>query len=194
MRRTRRQLLAVLAVGASAGCLGGGGSGTDGGGSPSPTAEASPTPSPGGGTPTPLDCDPADVARPPVVDDANHPGQGYGTKPQELTAQSVADYLADFETAYAWNRLLVEDADLTSLGVDTLEPWVPEVAGAGFLASSRLEVSFAREPSDDPTTRTYVVSYYVDPGPVYRVETADEPVDPREARDRELVQCGADTK
>ena len=189
MEPTRRAVLAALAAGLPAGCLGGGAS-------PTPTAPpaATPTAAPGGGTPTPRSCDPADVSRPPVVEDANHPGMGYGTKPRELTAQSVADYLADFETAYAWNRLLVEDADLASLGVDTLEPWVPEVAGAGYLASSRLEVSFAREPGDDPTTRRYVASYYVEPGPVYRVETADEAVDPREARDRVLVQCGADTK
>lgn len=129
-----------------------------------------------------------------MVDDANHPGQGYGTKPRELVAQSVANYLADFETAYAWNRLLVEHADLASLGVETLEPWVPEAAGPGYLASTRLEVTYATTPGADPVRRRYVASYYVSPGPVYRVETADEPVDPRDHRDRQLVQCGEDGK
>lgn len=118
---------------------------------------------------------------------------GYGTKPGELTAQSVADYLADFETAFAWNRLLVEHADLASIGVDTKEPWVPEVAGVGYVASSRIEISYASNPNEEPTTRRYVPSYYVDPGPVYRVETENEAVDPRDHRDRQLVQCGEDS-
>ncbi|MFB6303666.1 MAG: hypothetical protein ABEH47_00745 [Haloferacaceae archaeon] len=130
--------------------------------------------------------------RPPIIRDANHPPKGYGTKPRELTPQSVADYLADFETAYAWNRLLEEHSPVTNLGVDTITPWTPETAGEGFLASSRIETSYAKDPDVTPTTRTYVASYYVSADPVYRVETEDEAVDPRAHPDRRLVQCGAD--
>lgn len=134
------------------------------------------------------------MSRPPIVEDANHPPKGYGTKPQELTQQSVADYLADFETAYAWNRILAEHAPVTNIGVDTTTAWTPEPAGEGFLASSRIETSYAKEGSDEPTRRAYVASYFVSAGPVYRVETDSEPVDPRTHPNRQLVQCGTDSK
>ncbi|MDX1748567.1 MAG: hypothetical protein R3324_21760, partial [Halobacteriales archaeon] len=185
--------LGVLFGGLAAGCLGGG---PDAATPPPEPGDGSPTPTPSGGTPTPgpSGCDPANVDRPQVVEDANHPPQGYGTKPQELTLQSVADYLADFETAYAWNRILVEQRPVTNLGVDTQTPWTPEAAGEGFLASSRIETSYAKQGDQSPTTRTYVASYFVSAGPVYRVETDGETVDPRAHPDRELVQCGTDTK
>lgn len=195
MERTRRDVLASLVVGVTAGCVGTGGDG----GAPSATRSpdagpGSPSPDGGGATPTPAGCDPADVTRPPIVEDANHPPTGYGTKPMELTAQAVADYLADFETAYAWNRLLVEHGDLATLSVDTTTPWVPESVGPGYLASSRLEVAYGTSPDVEPVSRDYVASYYVSAGPVYRVETEDEAVDPRTHPERQLVQCGTDTK
>jgi hypothetical protein len=105
----------------------------------------------------------------------------------------VADYLADFETAFAWNRILDEHAPVTSLSIDTTTAWMPEAAGEGFLASSRIETGYTKEGDDDPTTRTYIASYYVSPDPVYRVETDSEAVDPRTHPDRQLVQCGTDT-
>ncbi|MDX1746703.1 MAG: hypothetical protein R3324_12255, partial [Halobacteriales archaeon] len=182
-----------LVGGVGGGCVGGAGVGA----TPAPgPGDGCPPPPPAGGTPTPTQggCDPADVDRPPEVDDAKHPPQGYGTKPQELTPQSVSDYLADFETAYAWNRILAERSPVTNLGVDTTTPWTPEAANGGYLASSRIETSYAKEGDASPTTRSYVASYFVAADPVYRVETDREAVDPRTHPDRELVQCGRDTK
>lgn len=180
MGPSRRAVLAVIATGLPAGCLTGGG-------------EETGTPSPGGSSPEPTSCDPADVSRPPVVQDTDHPPEGYGTKPQELTEQSVGDYLADFETAFAWNRILAEHDPVRSLGVNTTTAWAPEPAGEGFLASSRIETDYTKEESTEPTERTYVANYHVAPGPVYRVETESEAVDPRTHSDRQLVQCGTTT-
>jgi hypothetical protein len=135
------------------------------------------------------------VSRPPEVEDTNLPAPtGYGTQPPELTEQSVADFLADFETVFAWNRILNEHAPLTSLSINTTTAWMPEPAGAGFLASSRIETGYAKEGDDGPTTRTYIASYHVAPGPVYRAETDSEAVDPRTHPDRQLVQCATDTE
>lgn len=184
--------MAVIACSLSAGCLT-----ADGGNGGQPTTEpdhgGSPA-TPGSGTSVPPsnDCDPADVSRPPIVRDANHSPLGYGTKPQELTGQSVADYLADFETAYAWNRILDKYAPVVSLNINTTTPWTPEKNDDGFLASSRIETEYTKEVGDDPVTRVYVASYYVSPSPVYRVETESESVDPRTHPDWELVQCGSD--
>ena len=197
MGPTRRTVLGVLAVSLTTGCLtGGGGDGTP---SPEPgetTSTSTSTSTQGGETTTPSagSCDPAAVTRPPIIEDANHPPQGYGTKPQELTQLSVADYLADFETAYAWNRILDEHSPVTNLGVDTTTPWEPAPAGDGFIASSRIEVSYAKEPDVTPTSRIYVASYFVSTEAVYRVETDSEAVDPRNHPDRQLVQCGGDSK
>lgn len=178
---TRRTALIIAASSVTPGCL------NTGSGPTTPT-EPRP-PSPGTGT-----CDPDNVNRPPIVRDANHPPQGYGTKPQELTPVSVADYLADFETAYAWNRILAEDDVITSLGVNTTTPWTPDATGDGFLASSRIETEYSTEEGANRVERVYVASYFVAAGPVYRVETDSESVDPRTHPDRELVQCGSDTK
>lgn len=142
--------------------------------------------------PSATDCDPAAVDRPPVVRDSNHPPQGYGTKPRELTVQSVADYLADFETGFAWNRILSEQAPVASLSVNTTTAWMPETADDGFIASSRIETEYANDSGESPTARTYVASYYVSQALVYRAETDSEPVDPRTRADRRLVQCGSD--
>ncbi|MFB6309945.1 MAG: hypothetical protein ABEH64_02055 [Salinirussus sp.] len=194
MNSTRRGILAVLASGGIAGCLNGGGSD---GTTPSPTTTVetpTPTRAPDAPSPTPLSCDPSDVNRPPVVEDANLSGKGYGTKPQELNAQSVADYLADFETAYAWNRILVDHGPVSRLNIDTTTPWTPERDGAGFLASSRIETSYTPEDGDEPVEAAYVASYYVASGPVYRAQTDADAVDPRSHPDRVLVQCGSDAK
>lgn len=194
MQSTRRALLGTVASGVTVGCV------TDG---PGDVGTLSPDSGNGGSTPTrdsgttspvPTSCDPDDVSRPPIVEDANHSAMGYGTKPQELTVQSVADYLVDFETAYAWNRILAEHAPVSNIGVDTTTAWTPEPAGEGYLASSRIETSYAKDGSDEPTRRSYVASYFVSAEPVYRVEADTEAVDPRTHPDRELVQCGPDTK
>lgn len=193
MDRTRRTVLAVLASGFTSGCL------TDTGG----TATTSSTTSGDGETtttenetssPTPDSCDQDDVSRPPVADGTNIGAKGYGTKPQELTEVSVAEYLSDFETAYAWNRILDEHSPVTRLNIDTTTAWTPEPADAGFLASSRIETSYTAEGDEEPVESVYVASYYVSPEPVYRVQTPEESVDPRSHPDRLLVQCGTDTK
>lgn len=194
MALTRRQALGILAGGLTTGCLG---DGSDNGPTLSPEpGNGNSTPTADGGTriPSPTDCDPADVNRPPIIEDANHPPKGYGTKPTELTQQSVADYLADFETAYAWNRILAAHSPVTNLGVNTTTPWTPEPAGEGYLSSSRIETSYAKEATNTAISRTYVASYYVSTEPVYRAETDDDPVDPRTHPNRQLVQCGRDTK
>ncbi|AZH26044.1 hypothetical protein [Haloplanus aerogenes] len=193
MNGTRRMILAVIDSSLTAGCL------TDGDGNgttPSPTPSSGGPTTQNGGTPSPIpsSCDPADVSHPPVVEESNHPAMGYGTKPQELTQQSVADYLADFETAYAWNRILDDHSPVARLNIDTTTPWNPEPAGAGFLASSGIETSYTPEGSEESSERAYVASYYVSPDPVYRVQTEAESVDPRSHPDRQLVQCGTDTK
>lgn len=177
MDSSRRAVVAVAAALSTAGCASDGGDGTD-------------EPSPGEPTPAPTDCDPDEVRRPPIVRDTDHSPTGYGTKPQTLVAQSVADYLADFETGFAWNRMLEEHSPLTNVGVDTTTPWEPEPAGDGFVAWSRIETSYVTEGSSEPVERAYVANYYVSAGPVYRVETESDPVDPRERSDRQLVQCG----
>lgn len=171
--------MVVIAAGSlTAGCISdGGGNGTTDDGTTDPPSN---------------ECDPDDVRRPPIVEDANHPPQGYGTKPMELIEQSVGDYLADFETAYAWNRILTEHAPVTSLGVNTTTPWTPETTDDGFVAWSRIETDYTKEGDDDPTTRTYIANYYVSQGPVYRVESESEPVDAATHPDRQLVQCGSD--
>lgn len=119
---------------------------------------------------------------------------GYGTKPGELTDRSVADYLSDFETAFAWNRILQENEAVTGLGVNTVDGYAPEAAATGYLASSRIETHFTVGEDHALTERTYVTNYFVSAGPVYRVETDAEPVDPRTRPDRQLVQCGEDDK
>jgi len=185
METTRRVLLATVAAGLSAGCLGDGGGDS---GTPSPTTTAGTSP-----TGTPAQCDPSDVQRPPVVEDSNLGAQGYGTKPDTLTAQSVADYLSDFETAFAWNRILAATDGLTNINVDTIDGFQPEAAGDGFLAGSRIETSYSTDGGETTTQDAYVTNYFVSPGPVYRVETDDDRVDPRDRSDRQLVQCGVDS-
>lgn len=178
MGSNRRLVLGTVAGVLTAGCLGDG----DGNGSTPGDGE---TPSP-----TPETCDPDDATRPPIVRDSNHPPQGYGTKPMELTEQSVADYLSDFETAFAWNRILQANDDLTSLGVNTVDGYTPEAADDGYRSSSRIETYYTVGEDQELTEREYVTNYYVSDGPVYRVETDSEPVDPRAHSDRQLVQCG----
>lgn len=172
MYKDRRTVLATTVGILTAGCMGGGG------GTPTPTQ-----------SPTPESCDPADVSRPPVVRDSNHPPQDYGSKPASLTDQSVADYLGSFELAFAWNRILGENDSVRSLGIETGDGYRPERAGAGYLASNRMRLEYAVGEDDESTEDEYVASYYVSAGPVYRVETDSEPVDPRTRSDRDLVQC-----
>lgn len=192
MNSTRRGILAVLASGVTVGCLEGGGSD---GATPSPTAtNETPTRTSDTPSPTPMSCDPSNVSRPPVAEDANISGKGYGTKPQELSAQSVAEYLSDFETAFAWNRILEDHGPVSRLNINTTTPWIPESAGAGFLASSRIETSYTPDGGDEAVDAAYMASYYVSPEPVYRVQTDAESMDPRSHPERVLVQCGSDPK
>lgn len=181
MDRQRRSVLAVVGAALATGCTA-----VDGGATPTGTAE----PSPSDGPP---ECDPADVTRPPVATGENLDGRAYPTKPAELTDQSVLEYLADFETAFAWNRVLeTADGTVVSLNIDTLDGFFPDETGDGYLASSGMGVSYTT--ADETTTqREYVASYFVSPGPVYRTESAGDAADPREQEETTLVQCGADT-
>lgn len=111
---------------------------------------------------------------------------GYGTKPMELTELSVADYLSDFETGFAWNRILQENEDVNSLGVNTVDGYTPEATDAGYISSSRIETHYTVGEDHELTEREYVTNYYVSMGPAYRVETESEPADPRSHRDRQL--------
>lgn len=103
------------------------------------------------------------------------------------------EFLADFETAFAWNRAVGSRENVTSINVDTLDGFTPEAAGDGFLASSAMRVMFATGQGGDETETgrfDYVASYYVGPSGVYRVETADSRIDPRDSAERQLVACG----
>lgn len=172
---TRRALLVASGGVLTAGCLSGDQNGDGGSSTPSPGSE---------------DCDPDAVTRPPVVEDTDHPPQGYGTKPMELTAQSVPGYLSDFETAYAWNRILDEQESVNSLNINTVDGYTPEETDGGFLASSRIETSYTVGEEHELHERGYVTNYYVSEALVYRVETESEPTDPRTHDDSQLVQCG----
>lgn len=108
----------------------------------------------------------------------------------ELNEQAVADYLSDFETGFAWNRILQENTDVTSLGVNTVDGYTPEAVDTGYISSSRIEIHYTIGEDMELTEREYVTNYFVSEGPVYRVETDSEPVDPRMRSDRQLVQCG----
>lgn len=114
---------------------------------------------------TPERCEPDDVSRPPVVEDTDHRPQGYGTKPAELTEQSVADYLSDFETAYAWNPILNEHDDVKSLNVTTVDDYTPEPTDEGFLAASRIETASTVGEDQALTEREYVTNYFVSDAP-----------------------------
>jgi hypothetical protein len=126
----------------------------------------------------------------PVPTGTNIAGQAYPRKPTTLTVQSVAEYLSDFETAYAWNRILATN-DVTSLNIDTLDGFVPDETGDGFIAASRTHVTYST--TDERTNeRSYVANYFVSPAPVYRRESETDPVTPRGAEETVLVQCGTD--
>lgn len=175
MGTNRRGVLAV-----AAGLLGAGCRGTGGGGTPS-----TPTTTRGDGPPR---CDPADVTRPPVAEGGALAGREYPPKPSPLTDQSVLEFLDEFETAFAWNRVL-RTADATSLNVENRDGFAPDETGDGYLASSGMRVSYT---ADDGTTseRAYVANYFVSPGPVLRTESTDGPTTPRGGADTQLVQCG----
>jgi hypothetical protein len=191
--RTRRGVLAAVAGVVLAGCLGGG----DGGatttvtGTPTPSPSPTPTPEPTAtptATPDTGACDPSAVTRPAVATDSAVGGQSYPSKPESLTEASVAEYLSEFETAYAWNRA-VGGGSVTGVNVDTLDGFLPDVAGEGYLAGSRMRVTVTDDEAE-ATERAYVASYYVAPAPTDRVETPEGRVDPRDRTDRTLVACG----
>lgn len=120
--------------------------------------------------------------------------QGCPSKPMELTEDSVATYLSDFETGFAWNRILQENDDVNGLVVNTVDGYTPDAADTGYLASSRIDIRFTGGVDHEMTERSSVTNYYVSEGPVYRVETGSDPSDPRTHPDRQLVQCGKDGK
>lgn len=136
--------------------------------------------------------DARDVARPPVATGTTLGGREYPPKPASLTEGSATEYLDDFETAFAWNRVLESTANVTSLNVDNLDGFPPDETGDEYLASGGTRVSYGTEgvSSDE---REYVANYFVSPGPVYRYESAGDSAAP-EPRDEEtlLVQCGPD--
>jgi hypothetical protein len=179
MSLARRTVLGVVVGALSAGC------------------SASNDGDPGdGATPTePVDqpaCDPADVTRPPVASGTNIEGRNYPQKPETLSDQSILEYLDDFETSFAWNRVLQSAEGVTSLNVDNLDGFGSDETGDGFLASSGIRVSYSTEDGSSDE-REYVANYFVAPGPVYRYESDGDPAAP-EPGDEEtaLVQFGAD--
>lgn len=187
MRSRRRTVLSVVGSILAVGCLGGGVDAPGGTGSPPPrTATGSET-----AVGTPDRCDPADVTRPRVPTGTNIEGRAYPRKPTSLTVQSVAEYLSDFETAFAWNRILQTEG-VTSLNIDTLDGFIPDETGDGFLASSGMRLTYSADTAGGSEEREYVANYFVSPGPVYRVESRTESVAPRESEETQLVQCGAD--
>lgn len=175
----RREAVALCASLLTAGCAApGGGTGGD-----------SPPDDPWTDTPQ---CDPADVSRPPVATGTNIEGRPYPAKPETLTEDSILLYLDDFETSFAWNRVLESAAGVTSLNVDNLDGFTSDETGDGFLASSGIRVSYSTEDGSSDE-REYVANYFVSPGPVYRREsTGDrEDLDPN-GEETVLVQCGSD--
>ncbi|WP_200531121.1 hypothetical protein [Halorubrum sp. LN27] len=180
MRTERRTVIAASIGLLMAGCAGLNDGGSDG--------DAPPT-DPGTDTPQ---CDPDDVARPPVATGTNIEGREYPRKPETLTEPSIMEYLDDFETSFAWNRILQSAEGVTSVNVDNLNGFTPDETGDGFLASSGIRASYSTEAgaSDE---REYIANYFVAPGAVYRHESTGDPTAP-EPRDEEtaLVQCGTD--
>jgi hypothetical protein len=176
----RRGFVAVSAGVLTAGCAAPSDGDSDG---------DTPPEQPGPDTP---ECDPADVTRPAVAAGTNLEGREYPRKPADLTDQSILEYLDDFETAFAWNRVLESAPDATSINVDNLDGFSSDETGDGFLASSGIRVTYSAGDGSS-TERTYVANYFVTPGPVYRYETDDDPATP-EPEDEEtlLVQCGTD--
>jgi hypothetical protein len=178
MTTKRRTALVALVGVLTAGCTGRNGddSGND-------------TPPNGPETPQ---CDPEDVTRPPVATGTNIDGCEYPRKPEALTDQSVLEYLDEFETSFAWNRVLGSAEDVTSLNVDNLDGFTPDETGDGFLASSGIRVTYSTE-GGSSDEREYVANYFVTPGPVYRYESSGDRATPDpQDEDTALVQCGAD--
>jgi hypothetical protein len=137
-------------------------------------------------------CDPADVTRPPVPTDAAVEGQSYPTVPAQLTTESVTAYLAEFETAFAWNRAVAEYSDATAVRVQTLDSFEP-VADDGFRATGRMRVFVVIDEGGDERRverDDSVVGYAVgDDGGLFRAELADRTTDPRDSPERQLVAC-----
>lgn len=188
----RRAVLSAVGGALLAGCTGSDGGTRGNGASPTQTTGTTPT-----ATGTPPGCDPEDVTRPAKPEGTNIEGREYPRKPRPLTEQAIREYLDEFETAFAWNRVLrTASGTVTSINVDNLEGFPPEAADGGYLASSRMRVSYSTDRGETPTgessEREYVASYYVSEGPVVRAETDSEAVDPRTRDDARLVQCGAD--
>ncbi|EMA29713.1 hypothetical protein [Haloarcula japonica] len=176
MALERRTVLAVLTGVLTAGCS-------------APSGDGEPPTQPGEAP----QCDPADVSRPPVATGTNIQGRAYPQKPETLTTDSILLYLDDFETAFAWNRVLQTAETVTSVGVNNLEGFWPDETGDGYLASSGIRVSYSTA-DGDRSEREYVANYFVSPGPVYRYESSNEPVTPEtDAEETLLVQCGADS-
>ena len=180
MPLARRTVLGVVAGALSAGC----------------STLNEDDPGTGATTTEPVDqpaCDPADVTRPPVASGTNIEGRNYPQKPEPLSDQSILEYLDDFETAFAWNRVLQSAANVTSLNVDNLDGFTSDETGDGYLASGGIRVSYSPE-DGEPTDREYVANYFVSPGPVYRYESSTEPTTPEPgSQETLLVQCGAGT-
>lgn len=194
MDSRRRGILAAVVTALTGGCTGrnDGATSTETGTATAPPPSETGTPTQSSPSDGPPQCDPEDVARPAVTTGGNLEGRAYPTKPTDLTDQSVLEYLGEFETAFAWNRVLTTtDGTVTSLNVDTLDGFVPDETGDGYLASSGMAVSTTTE---DGTTneREYVANYFVSPGPVYRTESDGDTADPRAQGETVLVQCGTD--
>jgi hypothetical protein len=187
-----RRTVLVGAAATLAGCSGvttdGGDSVTDG----RPAATTDP------GTTTTVDdttadsCAPADVTRPAVPTGTELDGRPYPQPPAGPTTGSVAQYLGDFERAFAWNRALGEFPDVLGIRVQTLDGFEPVETGDGFRATGLMRLLVVTERADGGRRARrgdYVVSYTLDDGGVYRRETADSGTDAGSNSDGQLVAC-----
>lgn len=117
----------------------------------------------------------------------------YPEKPKSLSLDSVATYLAEFETAFARNRV-VDEMTVKSVKVEIQGEFDGSETGAGFVASSNVQVMYTMDTNDTETALgdiEYAANYYVDSELVYRIQTDTETVDPRDGGSKRLVQCGS---
>lgn len=105
MSRSRRSLLGLCATSLSV--VGSGCSGTDG---PGQTSSPSPSPSPSSSSPSPsptTECEEIELPRPTPTGEGLEP-LSYPEYPEPLTAETVREFVVEFERAYQHNRFLAE--------------------------------------------------------------------------------------
>ena len=180
----RRRLLATVGVLALPGCSEVGSPSTG-----SPANRTSRTTSSSSGA----TCEPEVVFRPSPPEGTDPGPSEYPEKPNRLSADSVATYLSEFETAFGRNRA-IDELVITSVDVEIQGGFDGTEAGDGYVASSDVQVMFTTDADGTETAvgdSKYVANYYVDPELVYRHQTDLESMDPRDSGRKRLVQCGS---